>query len=203
MNLFSEEAGNDKIILPLSDGDVTYYPSFFSEEKTTAYFQKINSETQWREDSIKLFGKTYLQPRLTALYASNNKPYSYSGITMNPLPFTDTIAEIKNEIEQQTKTTYTTVLINLYRDGNDSNGWHSDDEKELGTNPCIASISLGTKRRFQLKHKKEKAIRFSLDLNHGSLLLMKGATQHHWKHQIPKQKLITSPRINLTFRLIK
>ena len=121
---------------------------------------------------------------------------------MHPHPFSPTLLEVKIRIEKITKTNFNIVLLNLYRTGSDSNGWHSDDEKELGTNPAIASISLGATRKFQLRHKKDKALRHSLELESGSLLLMKGSTQHNWQHQIPKTKKTVAPRINLTFRFI-
>ena len=121
---------------------------------------------------------------------------------MHPLPFSPLLHEIKRKVENISEIKFTTVLLNLYRDGNDSNGWHSDDEKELGQDPVIASVSLGAKRRFQLRHKKDKSLRTTIELEHGSLLLMKGPTQHNWQHQLPKSKRIMEPRINLTFRII-
>ena len=153
------------------------------------------------QKTIKLFGKTFAQPRLTALYGSEGKPYSYSGIKMNPIPFTTTLNDIKKKIESLTQEKFNTVLLNLYRDGKDGNGWHSDDEKELGTQPTIASISFGAERPFQLRHKKEN-LKCKFVLEHGSLLLMKGTTQEFWQHQIPKSKKILNQRINLTFRNI-
>ena len=122
---------------------------------------------------------------------------------MQPLPFTSVLKEIKSMVETVSKETFTTVLLNLYRDGNDSNGWHSDNEKELGKNPVIASVSFGAERIFHLKHKENKGLKKSIMLQHGSLLIMKGATQEKWKHQIPKTKKTVNPRINLTFRTIK
>ncbi len=140
------------------------------------------NEIEWQEDDIKVFGKTYKQPRLTALYGMNNASYRYSGITMFPKPFNSILKEIKTKIEEITEIKFTTVLLNFYRDGSDSNGWHSDDEKELGENPVIASISLGAERTFRLRHKKDKTKKKNLILQHGSLLIMKGETQHHWQH---------------------
>jgi alkylated DNA repair dioxygenase AlkB len=202
MNLFSSERNEEGFKLPLKDADVRYFPSFFSSEEATTFFQILQNETEWQQDDIKLFGKTYQQPRLTSLYGTNSKPYSYSGITMFPKPFTSTIKQIQTKIETVCKAEFTTVLLNLYRDGNDSNGWHSDDEKELGTNPVIASVSFGVERVFHFRNKKEKNLRFNLNLQHGSLLLMQGATQHHWQHQLPKSKKTQTPRINLTFRIL-
>ncbi|MEL6812996.1 MAG: alpha-ketoglutarate-dependent dioxygenase AlkB [Bacteroidota bacterium] len=201
LSLFSSEEDTAPIQLPLEDGEVIYYPRFFKTAYASEVFQKLYHETPWQEDDIKLFGKVYKQPRLTALHGEDGKSYSYSGITMYPRKFTPLLQTLKEKVETTTHHMFTTVLLNLYRDGNDSNGWHSDDEKELGNNPVIASVSLGAKRYFQLKHKEHKST-YKLLLEHGSLLLMKGSTQHFWLHQLPKSKKVTEPRINLTFRTI-
>ncbi len=201
LDLFSEE--NEIIELPLKDARIFYYPKFLDHNEASLLFQKLMDKTPWREDKIKVFGKVYNQPRLTALYGNNAKEYSYSGITMKPLLFTDELEQLKNKIEDTTQYKFSTVLLNLYRDGQDSNGWHSDDEKELGKNPVIASVSLGAKRYFHLKYKHDKKETYKILLDHGSLLLMAGSTQEHWLHQIPKTKKQLNPRINLTFRLIK
>jgi alkylated DNA repair dioxygenase AlkB len=203
MDLFTSEKNNTPIKLALPNATITYYPSFFSSEEASEYFQILLDEIEWQQDDIKIFGKIYKQPRLTALYSINDASYGYSGITMFPKPFNSVLKEIKTRIEETTNVTFTTVLLNYYRDGGDSNGWHSDDEKELGENPVIASLSLGGERTFRLRHKKDKTQRKNLTLQHGSLLLMAGETQHHWQHCIPKSKKIISPRINLTFRVIK
>ena len=121
---------------------------------------------------------------------------------MNPLGFDTELKGIKQKLEQEFQVVFSTCLLNLYRDGQDSNGWHSDDEKELGTNPTIASISLGEERFFHLKHKTNKELKQKILLEHGSLLLMQGSTQHFWQHQIPKTKRKVGKRVNLTFRLI-
>ena len=201
--MFTSEKNSEPIKLALPDADVIYYPTFFSSEEASGYFQILLDQIEWQEDEIKLFGKIYKQPRLTALYGANDASYSYSGITMFPKPFNSVLKEIKTRIEDTSEVKFTSVLLNYYRDGSDSNGWHSDDEKELGKNPMIASLSLGSERTFQLRHKKDKAQRKNLLLQHGSLLIMAGETQHHWQHCIPKSKKIISPRINLTFRVIK
>ncbi len=203
MDLFTSEKNNTPIKLALPDANITYYSSFFSPEESSEYFQILLNEIEWQEDDIKVFGKTYKQPRLTALYGMNNASYRYSGITMFPKPFNSILKEIKTKIEEITEIKFTTVLLNFYRDGSDSNGWHSDDEKELGENPVIVSISLGAERTFRLRHKKDKTQKKNLILQHGSLLIMKGETQHHWQHCIPKSKKDIKPRINLTFRVIK
>lgn len=156
----------------------------------------------WQQDDIKVFGKIYPQPRLTALYSNNGKPYSYSNITMQPHNFTEVLMEIKKKIETKTDVAFTTCLLNRYRHGKDSNGWHADNEKELGENPVIASVTLGQERYFHLKHRTDKDLRQKLLLQHGSLLVMQGATQNHWLHQIPKTTKPIGERINLTFRVI-
>lgn len=192
-----------KIDLNLPDSDVIYFPKFYDSVTASKMFETLLKETFWQQDDIKVFGKTYKQPRLTALYAENEKPYCYSNITMFPKPFTSLLKQIKRDVETISKKQFTTVLLNLYRDGSDSNGWHSDDEKELGTNPAIASLSLGEVRWFHLKHKNDKHLKTKIELAHGSLLLMQGSTQHFWKHQLAKTAREVGPRINLTFRLIK
>jgi alkylated DNA repair dioxygenase AlkB len=189
--------------LNLPDSDIWYYPNFFTTKEANNYFKHLKTDTPWQQDDIKVFGKTYAQPRLTALYANNGKPYSYSNITMQPHEFSDTLAHIKNKIELVAETNFTTCLLNLYRDGKDSNGWHADNEKELGINPIIASVSLGHERFFHLKHRTHKNLKHKILLEHGSLLVMKGETQHHWLHQIPKTAKPIQERINLTFRVIK
>ena len=143
-----------------------------------------------------------MQPRLTALYANNALPYSYSGIKMHPENMTHILSEIQNRIHKVSNNIFTTVLINQYRNGNDSNGWHADNEKELGKNPIIASVSFGSDRFFHLKHREHKELRFKILLKSGSLFFMEGETQTHWLHQIAKTSQPVGTRINLTFRRI-
>lgn len=199
MNLFSD---SNEIRLQMKDANVTYYPDFFGLKEANKLFFSLLENTHWQQDDITIYGKTYKQPRLTALYASNGKPYSYSNIIMKPHAFDKELQAIKSKIELLVNTKFTTCLLNLYRDGSDSNGWHADDEKELGINPIIASVSFGAERMFHFKHKKEKELKEKLVLKHGSLLIMKDATQHNWLHQIPKTKKLIGKRINLTFRII-
>ncbi|NNK54183.1 MAG: alpha-ketoglutarate-dependent dioxygenase AlkB [Flavobacteriaceae bacterium] len=202
MNLF-DQFGQKMIHLPLEDAEITYYPSFIPADEAINYFEQLFRDTPWQQDDIRVFGKVYAQPRLTALYGEEGKSYSYSGFQMNPLTFTPLLLELKEKIEAVSHVNFTTVLLNLYRNGMDSNGWHSDDEKELGRNPIIASLSFGVTRRFHLRHRNDKSKKFSIDLEHGSLLIMKGETQHNWHHQLPKSRRIQDPRINLTFRIVK
>ena len=197
-SLFIEE-----IDLKLPDSNIIYFPNFLNTQNTDSYFEIFKNTIPWQQDNIKVFGNVYAQPRLTALFGNNGKPYSYSNITMQPHQFTKELLEIKKHIETKTELAFTTCLLNLYRDGKDSNGWHADNEKELGKNPVIASITLGQERFFHLKHRTRKELKHKLLLEHGSLLLMHGETQHHWLHQIPKTVKRIGERINLTFRVIK
>lgn len=190
------------INLNLKDAEVTYYPGFFNINDADNYFKSLLDNIKWKQDNITVYGKTHLQPRLTAFYATNKNTYKYSNIVMQPNAFEGDLLEIKNKIETKLKIKFTSCLANLYRDGNDSNGWHADNEKELGKNPIIASVSLGAQRVFHLKHKTDKTLKTKLILQHGSLLLMQGATQTNWLHQIPKTKKNIGKRINLTFRII-
>lgn len=198
LDLFPEE----KIILDLPDAIFEYYPNFFSIEKANILFDKLQKETPWQHDTITVFGKTHPQPRLTALYGNEGKPYKYSNITMHPHAWNTTLVYIKELIEEKANQSFTTVLLNLYRNEKDSNGWHSDNEKELGRDPIIASLSLGEARTFQLKHIDKKEAKLNLTLENGSLLLMKNGSQIYYKHQLPKSTLGKKPRINLTFRTI-
>ncbi|MGB0186930.1 MAG: alpha-ketoglutarate-dependent dioxygenase AlkB family protein [Flavobacteriaceae bacterium] len=189
--------------IALKDAKISYDEHFLSHNEASTYFDVLRKETDWQQDRIKVFGKEYDQPRLTALFANNKNPYTYSNITMHPTPFSPVLLEIKSKIEKKLDQTFTTCLLNLYRNGQDSNGWHADNEKELGKNPVIASVSLGAERLFHMKHRTDKTQKLKLNLAHGSLLVMSGSTQHHWLHQIPKTKKNVGERINLTFRIIK
>ena len=146
--------------------------------------------------------RVYAQPRLTSLHGNTLSSYTYSGLTLQPLPMTEALLELMNLIKKVSDHDYNCVLLNLYRDGSDSNGWHADNEKELGKHPQIASFSFGGSRFFHFKHRHIKEQRHKIELHHGSLLLMERAMQEHWLHQIPKTKKPIEPRINLTFRKI-
>ena len=189
--------------IKIKDGELYYDRFFFNNIEANKYFNLLKKEIQWRQDNIKIFGKIYPQPRLTALYANNNKSYSYSNIKMQPITFTPTLFDIKSKIEKRLNSQFTSCLLNLYRNGQDSNGWHADNEKELGLNPVIASLSLGAERVFHMKHRNDKKEKLKINLTNGSLLVMRGKTQHYWLHQIPKTRKKVEERINLTFRIIK
>ena len=186
----------------LPDATIKYYPKFLNTKEADLYYELLAKETPWRNDPITLFGKTYPQPRMTSLHGHTTDSYGYSGIVMQPNPMTKSLLDIEQRLKAYTDKTFSTVLLNLYRDGQDSNGWHADNEKELGLNPIIASVSLGGSRFFYLKHNTYKSQKLKLELAHGSLLLMEGTTQHFWKHQIAKTAKAVAPRINLTFRKV-
>ncbi len=192
----------DGVNLKLEDGEVIYYPEIIGSTEANSYFKMLLENLSWQQDNITLFGKTHLQPRLTAFYSKNSNAYSYSNIIMHPEPFSKQLLEIKEKVDSISQVVFTSCLANLYRNGNDSKVWHADNEKELGVQPVIASVSFGTERYFHLKHKTKKTLKHKIKLEHGSLLLMKGATQEHWLHQIPKTKKEIGERINLTFRII-
>lgn len=193
---------NEKIILPLPEAVFEYYPNFFQQEEADFLFNKLHYETPWQQDEITIFGKKIAQPRLTCLYGNQGKPYSYSNITMQPQPWNPTTQYIKEKVDEIANQNFTTVLANLYRNEKDSNGWHADNERELGRNPIIASVSFGDERKFQLKHNTKLDAKLTISLGHGSLLLMKEGSQIHYKHQIPKSSQSKNTRINLTFRTI-
>jgi alkylated DNA repair dioxygenase AlkB len=192
----------DPIHLNLPDATFIYYPNFLDQEKADLYFENLFQETPWQQDDITIFGKKIAQPRLTALYGNLGKPYSYSGITMHPIPWSPLVWLLKEEVETIAQHSFTSVLLNLYRNEKDSNGWHADNEKELGRDPLIASLSLGETRKFQIKHSTNKNIKCDILLEHGSLLLMKEGAQVHYKHQLPKATQPKNARINLTFRTV-
>jgi alkylated DNA repair dioxygenase AlkB len=193
---------SDGTPLELPDARLRYFQYFFNTDEAEHFYSKLSETIPWQQDPITVFGKTYDQPRLTALHANNTKPYSYSGITMYPNQMTTELTAIYERIRTVSSVEFTSVLLNLYRDGKDSNGWHADNEKELGKSPSIASVSFGAQRFFHLKHRTIKEARLKVLLHSGSLLLMEGDTQEKWLHQIPKTAKTIQPRINLTFRKI-
>ncbi|MEZ4793193.1 MAG: alpha-ketoglutarate-dependent dioxygenase AlkB [Gelidibacter sp.] len=199
MDLFTA----NKTVFHLPNAELVYIPDFYSVNNANYHFQFLKDHIPWQQDVITLFGKTHKQPRLTSLFATNEEPYRYSNIKMTPHQFPEHLLLIKSDVERAANHQFTSVLLNLYRNGSDSNGWHADNEKELGKNPVIASISFGEPRVFHFKHRTLKKEKHKLLLQHGSLLIMKGEMQHYWLHQIPKTKRKIGARINLTFRTIK
>lgn len=186
--------------LELPDATIYYYPNFLSSSNATALFQKLHDSIPWQHDPITVFGKTYMQPRLTSLHGTTATSYTYSDVTMTPQPMTAELNTILTDIHAVYTHEFNVVLLNLYRDGKDSNGWHADNEKSLGPKPVIASVSLGEERFFHFKHRDHKTERYKLRLAHGSLLIMADAMQEKWLHQIAKTNRPIGPRINLTFR---
>jgi alkylated DNA repair dioxygenase AlkB len=182
----------------LRDGGTRFYDeSFLNSEVADALFAELRSATPWKQEISR--GRPF--PRLTAWYADAGLSYRYSGVTHHAVEWTPALREIKNRVEQASGADFNSLLLNLYRDGKDSIGLHGDNEPELGTNPVVASVSLGAVRQFVLKHKKGKE-KLTIPLAHGSLLVMGGTCQHHWLHGVPKTEQPVGERINLTFRKI-
>lgn len=185
----------------LQGGWIEYYADFLTQLESQLLFDELLLSIKWSQGSIQLFGKKVQTPRLEAFYSTDGSHYSYSGQQLTTHPFNEGLKQLKEKVEKISSEHFNSVLINLYRDGTDSNGWHADNEKELGKNPLIASLSLGVSRRFDLRHNITGENR-QFTLEPGSLLIMGGELQHNWKHQIAKSKKIQDPRINLTFRKI-
>jgi len=189
------------------DRNFRFYPYFLPTNVADSYLQQLLREIDWRQDKLKLYGREHNIPRLHQWYADKGTTYAWSGIAMQPLSWIKPLGQLRNQLQQQTGHTFNSVLANLYRDGNDAMGWHADDEPELGTEPVIASISLGAERDFHLRQKdrgtgKSRGCARSISLPHGSLLLMSGSSQRDWQHALPKRRRISKPRINLTFRTV-
>lgn len=197
MPLFDASALNN---LAPRDGDV-FLKHYYPASEAHALFSTLLNKLVWQEESIWIFGKPVNVPRLTCWYGDPEAVYSYSGVKHEPMPWTPELNAIRQKIQSDFAYTFNSVLANLYRSGQDSMGYHADNEKELGINPVIASLSLGGERLFRLVHNKSKE-KLDLVLGHGDLLIMAGSLQHHWRHAIPKTVQLKSPRINLTFRKI-
>ena len=193
----------DDIPLDLPDAQLRFEPHWLSIEEADDWFARLVAETPWEQPSVHLHGRDYPVPRLLAWYGDAEASYRYSGLVHRPLPWTPLLAEIRARVQEAVGQPLNGALLNYYRDGQDSMGWHSDDEVELGRNPLVASLNLGGARRFDLRRKGSSRIEHSLTLESGSLLVMAGATQHHWQHQVAKTRAPVAPRINLTFRLIR
>ena len=183
-----------------NDGELVLISGFFDKQEADSFLDQL-MHLSWQEEQIKVFGRLFIVPRLVCWYGDINAVYSYSGVKHQPLIWDEELLKIKRRIENFSHYSLNSVLANLYRDGNDSMGWHADKEKELGQNPAIASLSLGDTRLFKMRHCKTKEI-INIDLEHGDLLLMSGPLQHHWQHSIPKTQIEKKPRINLTYRKI-
>ena len=182
---------------------VEYIENFFDLDQSKSYMNHLTNIVKWRSEKIKMFGKEIVTKKRIAWYADEGKSYTYSGSTFHPDQWNELLLEIKKHVEQYIKFQFNSVLLNEYPNGKVGMGWHSDDERELGTDPIIASLSFGANRDFIFKHKTDKSFEnIKIHLKNGSLLLMMGSTQHHWKHSLPKRLKVREPRINLTFRKI-
>ena len=197
MDLFSDDAS--LVPIPIEDGELAMLARMPLPAASDSVLRQLIDETPWRAETIVVYGKRYLQPRLTAWYGEAS--YTYSGLTLAPAPLTPLLAQLRATVEALTGHRYNSVLLNYYRDGQDSMGMHSDDEPELGPAPAIASLSLGATRTFILRHKSSGRT-LKLGLPDGSLLLMSGVLQTHWLHGINKTAKSTNPRVNLTFRYV-
>ena len=202
-DLFGQEFDKPDFLIKLKDGQLEYHEAFFKKGESDRLLAILLKTIQWKQDIIKMYGKDLPLPRLSAWYGDDTKPYTYSGITLNPLPWTKELLEIKEKIEVDAKVKFTSVLLNRYRDGQDYVGWHTDAEKELGINPIIGSVNFGATRKFQLRRIDDHKKKVEVELKHGTLLIMEGTTQHFWQHQVPKTALSVGERLNLTFRVIK
>lgn len=183
----------------LTDGGLlTYIPDFFKESIADKLFKVFQKDIAWKQEKT-AWGNTF--PRLTAYFSDKGVTYAYSGVSHESLPWPWYLTEVKERVEKQAGKSFNSLLLNYYRDGKDSIGWHSDDERELGKNPTVPSLSFGGERLFQIRHKKTREKKEYL-LKHGSLLIMNGTMQHNWQHCVPKTAKPVEPRINLTFRNI-
>jgi alkylated DNA repair dioxygenase AlkB len=187
-------------ILP-SDGEVLYLGKVFNRKEVAQYYQTLLEKIPWKNDEAIIFGKHYITKRKVAWFGDKTYSYKYSGVTKQAHIWTPELLQLKQKVEEHSATTYNSCLLNLYHDGGEGMGWHSDAEKTLLDNGTIASVTLGAERKFSFKHKESKQ-RIDVLLENGSLLLMKGTTQKNWLHRLPPTKKVFSPRINLTFRTI-
>lgn len=200
-SLFASVPTGEHLLLP--DAELLLIEQFLDPIASADLFQGLLEQTPWRQDAIRMHGRLLPVPRLQAWYGEAAAKYGYSGLQLDPLPFTPLLLQLKAQVQEIVGHEFNSVLLNQYRNGNDSVSWHSDNETELGADPMIASVSLGCERRFELKHRTRKELKkLALPLTDGSLLFMGKGVQQYWSHQIPKQPGTVGVRINLTFRLI-
>jgi alkylated DNA repair dioxygenase AlkB len=192
----------DCISLDLFEGSARLWPTAFPPEEGARLFAELRHAIDWQQESILMFGRRVLVPRLVAWHGDPGASYTYSGTPHQPLPWNRPLARIRDRAVELCGARFNAVLLNLYRDGRDGMGWHADDEEELGRDPVIASVSLGATRRFCLRHRRRRDLKLDVPLPPGSLLCMSGPTQHHWLHALPKTRAAVGERINLTFRLV-
>jgi alkylated DNA repair dioxygenase AlkB len=191
---------SEKNLLP-KDGTVNYFGTIFSTEEANRCYKTLLTSINWKNDEAIIFGKKILTKRKVAWYGDREFDYTYSKITKKALPWTPELLQLKKQIEAKSGETFNSCLLNLYHSGEEGMAWHSDAEKDLKKNGAIASVSFGAERKFAFKHKVTKET-VSLNLGHGSLLIMKSTTQSHWLHRLPPTKKVLTPRVNLTFRTI-
>ncbi len=201
IDLFNIKMDTEKNLLP-KDGTVNYYGKVFSEDEANRYYEILLNTIDWKNDEAIIFGKKIVTKRKVAWYGEREFEYTYSKITKKANLWTPELLQLKKQIEAKSDETFNSCLLNLYHSGEEGMAWHSDAEKDLKKNGAIASVSFGAERKFAFKHKETKET-ISLNLEHGSLLIMKGTTQSHWLHRLPPTKKIHSPRVNLTFRTIE
>ena len=200
--MFSNLTNNSLQELPIGDGGLQYAQHFLSLEQADRLFAELVTQVPWQQAEIRLFGKSVMTPRLSCWMGDARAVYRYSNTTFLPEPWLNSILALKNQLETAVGCTFNSVLLNYYRNGQDAMGWHSDDEPELGTQPAIASVSLGAERRFLLREKTKNARSMGLPLANGSLLLMQGDSQKLFQHSLPRTAKPIGARINLTFRKI-
>jgi len=181
------------------DGTVNYHGKVLPGCDAWDYFEALSLTVPWKSDEVVIFGKRIVTARKVAWFGDPEFAYTYSGSTKQPLPWTRELKALRELVEKPSGETFNSCLLNLYHNGGEGMGWHSDDEREIERDSAIASLSFGAERRFLFRHKETKE-KVELTLENGSLLVMKGETQRHWQHQLPKMAKITTPRINLTFR---
>ncbi|APR75394.1 Alkylated DNA repair protein AlkB [Minicystis rosea] len=187
--------------LPIEDGLLLFHERWLPPDVAAAAFASLKQETPWKAEEIRIAGRMIPVPRRTAWYGDPEAVYVYSGLRNEPLPWTPLLVELRDDVMKAAGAPLNSVLLNLYRDGRDSMGWHADDEPELGENPVVASLSLGAPRRFVLRHAKKKGKSMTFVLGDGALLVMAGSTQRHYRHAVPKEEQ-AGERINLTFRRV-
>lgn len=185
------------------DGDIWHCKQFLDDETAVRLFEDLLKTTRWTQPVVKMGNRIVNSPRLAAWHGDPEAVYTYSGLRNSPADWNPALIELRDRLETVTAIRFNSVLLNYYRDGNDSMGWHRDNEPELGKNPVVASVSLGTTRRFLMKHIRLDDQKMEFHLAQGSALLMVGETQHNWKHSVPKTRAIMQPRINLTFRVVQ
>jgi alkylated DNA repair dioxygenase AlkB len=188
--------------LPLADAELAFDPHWLGVDEADALFATLREQVAWEVHRIRLFGREVDSPRLSCWIGDPDASYRYSGVRFEPRPWPEALRPVLPRLEQALGQGFNSVLANLYRDGRDAMGWHSDAEPELGARPVIASISLGAARRFAFRHRQQPERRLSLELPHGSLLVMAGDTQRFYRHSLPRTAKPVGERINLTFRRI-